>query len=233
MTGCECGGGVGQLGGVGEVPADGAQEGARDVHRDGADLRVRQDQPAGRARGVHLGAEPRADPGGRRPVRRGPDARGGQDPVQQREQLRQAGGHAVPHAGLPGRGGECAQGQQHQDVEGGVLRLRRPRRVPAGADVRPEYSGARRRARGPHQLLPEQGLLRGVDRAAGGGAGFGAGAHGHVHRVVHLVLQVQAAKDARAFGALLVSCEGGRGWLRAVLGACPEKLFSKKKLLWI
>ena len=43
-----------ELGGVGEVPADGSQEGARDVHRDGAGVCVREDEPAGRPRGVHL-----------------------------------------------------------------------------------------------------------------------------------------------------------------------------------
>ena len=53
-----------------------------------------------------------------------------------------------------GRRGQREEGQQHAHVEGGLLRLRRQCRVPAGADVRPPHRRARRRARGPHQLLP-------------------------------------------------------------------------------
>ena len=45
---------------------------------------------------------------------------------------------------------------QHEDLEGGLLRLRGQRGVPAGPDVRPPHRGARRRAGGLDQLLPKR-----------------------------------------------------------------------------
>ena len=41
-------------------------------------------------------------------------------------------------------------------MEGGLLRVRRQRGIPAGPDVRPPHCGARRRVGGPHHLLPGQ-----------------------------------------------------------------------------
>lgn len=80
-----------------------------------------------------------------------------------------------------GRRRQRPQSEQHTHLEGGVLRMRGRRRVPPGADLRHAHRGARRRAAGPHQLLPGPRLLRGAHRAAGGGARARAGAHGHVH----------------------------------------------------
>ena len=45
---------------------------------------------------------------------------------------------------------------QYPDMEGGLLRVRRQRGIPAGPDVRPPHCGARRRVGGPHHLLPGQ-----------------------------------------------------------------------------
>jgi hypothetical protein len=106
---------------------------------------------------------------------------------------------------LAGSRRQRPQGQQHAHLEGGVLRVRRRRGVPPGADVRHAHRGPRRRAPRPHQLLPGPRLLRGADRAAGGGAGSGARPHGHVHRTGHPLLEIQAGEDARTPGVVLVA----------------------------
>lgn len=59
--------------------------------------------------------------------------------------------------------------------------------------------------------LSGSGLLQGADLSAGSSPGPGAGPHGHVHRAGHPLLQVQAPENARAPGALLVSCQHPKG----------------------
>mmetsp|Transcript_12126 Transcript_12126/g.39864 ORF Transcript_12126/g.39864 Transcript_12126/m.39864 type:complete len:337 (-) Transcript_12126:732-1742(-) len=167
-------------------------EGAQGGHR--ARVCARAHQPARGAGGVPGVAQHGPGAGGGRPVLRREPLRGGQAPLLEHFGVGPAREHARAPPPVPAGGGRRASREQHQDVEGGVLRVRRGGRVPIGAALRPQHHRSSGRARGNLRILPVARALRGAHLSHGGRARARARTHGHLHRAWHPLRQVQVGE---------------------------------------